>query len=145
MENPCNGRGVCVDGVNNFVCECDSGFTGNECQGNIDDCTGVNCSGHGQCVDGVNSYYCTCDPGYTGEKCEVNINECETMNVTCSGRGLCLDDINSYSCVCDSGLTGMSCNESKLCCKCFSHPRYLEYSKLFSLQVLAVEINLSCS
>ena len=50
MENPCNGRGQCVDGVNDFVCECDFGFTGNECQGSIDDCAGVNCSGHGQCV-----------------------------------------------------------------------------------------------
>ena len=42
-----------MDGVDTFTCSCDLGFTGANCQTNINDCLETNCSRHGQCVDGV--------------------------------------------------------------------------------------------
>ena len=67
----CSGNGRCVDGEDNFTCNCSAGFTGELCQTNIDDCVGVNCSGNGRCVEAVNSITCECSPGYTGMLCDV--------------------------------------------------------------------------
>ena len=106
--------------VLSFRVVCSSGFTGERCEMNIDDCQGMEnpCNGRGQCVDGVNDFVCECDSGFTGRECQENIDDCAGVN--CSGHGQCVDGVNSYSCVCDSGFTGMSCNESELCCICAS-------------------------
>ena len=53
--------------------ECVPGFTGTDCQTNIDDCEDVDCSRNGQCLDGVNSFTCECAPGYTGLLCDTQI------------------------------------------------------------------------
>ena len=37
-----------------------SGFTGENCEVNIDDCVNNVCQNGGTCVDGVNTYTCTC-------------------------------------------------------------------------------------
>lgn len=29
----CSGRGVCIDAVNSYICECASGYIGQDCQG----------------------------------------------------------------------------------------------------------------
>ena len=91
----------------NITVLCVTGFTGPDCQTNIDDCVGVACSGRGQCVDGVDSFNCSCDPGFTGDTCQTNINECEAQN--CSGRGQCVDEVNSFTCECSTGYTGTLC------------------------------------
>ena len=28
----CNGRGSCKDGVNDYLCECDAGYNGKDCE-----------------------------------------------------------------------------------------------------------------
>ena len=43
-----------------------AGFTGQNCEENIDDCPGNNCKNGGACVDGVNTYNCRCPPEWTG-------------------------------------------------------------------------------
>lgn len=43
-----------------------SGFTGKNCDNNIDDCPGHQCQNGGTCVDGVNTYNCQCNPEFTG-------------------------------------------------------------------------------
>lgn len=45
---------------------CHTGFTGQNCEANIDDCPGNNCKNGGACVDGVNTYNCRCPPEWTG-------------------------------------------------------------------------------
>ena len=68
----CGENRHCVDGVDVYVCTCDSGFAGRKCEINIDDCEGVNCSGNrGRCIDGINSFQCECDSGYSGVLCEI--------------------------------------------------------------------------
>lgn len=43
-----------------------AGFTGQNCEENINDCPGNNCKNGGTCVDGVNTYNCQCPPEWTG-------------------------------------------------------------------------------
>lgn len=43
-----------------------AGFTGQNCEENIDDCPGNSCKNGGACVDGVNTYNCRCPPEWTG-------------------------------------------------------------------------------
>ena len=63
----CGRNGECsVDGMDTVHCTCDLGFTGDQCQTNIDDCIGVECSGNGQCVNGVNNFTCQCTAGFSG-------------------------------------------------------------------------------
>ncbi len=105
----CNGRGVCVDSRNNYTCDCDPPYFGQNCeQENF--CFGKNCSERGICQDNGNSYTCSCDPGYTGVECSVDIDECMLMEpVPCSGQGNCSHGIDSFNCSCDPGYTGERC------------------------------------
>ena len=57
----CSNRGQCIDGS----CVCDSGFFGEDCEVNIDECNPDPCV-NGQCFDGLNSYQCVCSSGWTG-------------------------------------------------------------------------------
>ena len=59
--------------------ECDLGFTGANCETNINECIGVNCSGNGQCVDGINSFTCNCNDGYSGSLCAEGITESSNL------------------------------------------------------------------
>ncbi len=70
MDEPCQNGGTCIDGVNSYTCECLSGFEGDDCEINIDDCHAEACQNGGNCVDGVDSYTCECINGYEGENCE---------------------------------------------------------------------------
>ena len=60
-----------MDNINSYSCICDAGFTGKDCEVNIDECTKmtVTCSEHGRCVDGINEYTCVCDSGFSGDDC----------------------------------------------------------------------------
>ena len=71
MPNPCKNGGACTDGLNSYTCECASGFTGDNCETNIDDCVTSPCLNGGECVDGINAFTCECPLGYTGDLCEV--------------------------------------------------------------------------
>lgn len=55
------------------VCLCDgTGYTGDFCETDIDDCVGVTCNGHGTCHDNVNGYFCDCDGLWGGDNCEID-------------------------------------------------------------------------
>lgn len=43
------------------------GFTGTNCEVNIDDCPGHICQNGAICIDGINTYTCQCPPTYTGQ------------------------------------------------------------------------------
>ena len=109
----CGRHGHCVDGVGNYTCICNPGYTGENCDVNINKCQMIsnNCSGRGQCSDGLNAFTCACDVGYTGKHCEIDINECESLNITCGRHGRCVDKVASYTCVCNQGFTGSICSE----------------------------------
>jgi len=70
VGHTCGAHGVCVDGLEDYSCNCQEGFeqsvAGSEkvC-GNIDDCNGVSCGAAGTCVDEVGSFVCECSLGHS--------------------------------------------------------------------------------
>src|SRR5262249_37324395 len=83
------------------TCQCAPGFTGVNCEVNIDDCVGNPCKNGGTCVDGANSFTCVCPPGFTGALCEINIDEC--LGDPCGPNASCVDGVNSFQCSCNAG------------------------------------------
>ncbi len=65
----CMNGGQCVDGVGRYTCSCPPGFTGEHCEGDVNECLSEPChpSGSIDCVPLTNKYQCRCRLGYTGE------------------------------------------------------------------------------
>lgn len=72
-SNPCQHGGVCTDHLNGYVCSCSTGYTGEQCQTNIDDCINHPCLHGGTCIDGINSYSCHCALPYDGDRCQYEL------------------------------------------------------------------------
>ena len=69
----CSNGGECVDQVDSYICLCADGYTGDQCDIDIDDCESnpcINIVTNG-CSDRVNNFTCTCLPGYEGDTCGV--------------------------------------------------------------------------
>ncbi|WAQ94324.1 NOTCH-like protein [Mya arenaria] len=82
-SNPCLNNGTCE--VTNifyvtYVCTCPPGFTGTNCQININECLSNKCAEYATCVDGINNYTCICPPGFTGPYCTIIPKEERLMN-----------------------------------------------------------------
>jgi protein crumbs len=87
---------------------CSPGFTGLNCETNVDDCESQPCLNHGKCLDEVNAYACDCsDTGFEGDHCETNIDDC--LSDPCVNGAQCLDEIKDYKCKCYEGYAGKNC------------------------------------
>jgi len=65
-----------VDGVNEYLCNCDIGYHGDKCEMNIIDCHNRPCKNNGTCIYLVNGFQCNCSFGFTGPNCTVNFDDC---------------------------------------------------------------------
>ncbi|TRY86429.1 hypothetical protein DNTS_004204 [Danionella cerebrum] len=81
-----------------YVCQCQPGYTGENCSVNINECVSDPCQNGGGCQDLVNGYECECPEGFTGVDCEINIDECESS--PCFNGGVCEDGVAEYKCHC---------------------------------------------
>jgi hypothetical protein len=84
--DPC-AHGFCFEDSNTHYCQCEKGWTGANCEQNIDDCQLDSCV-NGTCVDGIDDYSCHCEYGWTGAKCSQSVNDCDLdpcLNGTCLG------------------------------------------------------------
>jgi protein crumbs len=96
-----------------YVCSCMPGYTGINCEVNINECESKPCL-HGECIDGIAEYTCKCNPGYEGVNCEIEINECERYK-PCQ-HGSCIDRINDYDCQCETDWGGKNCSVALIGC-----------------------------
>ena len=81
-----------------------TGYTGDHCEVNINDCLGVQCN-NGTCKDLVGDFHCKCYGGYEGKYCDQEINEC--LSGPCQNGGTCHDLIDDYECRCPRGTSGL--------------------------------------
>ncbi|XP_027707162.1 neurocan core protein [Vombatus ursinus] len=76
-NNPCLHGGTCHANHTSFGCSCDQGFTGENCEIDIDDCLSSPCLNGGTCIDEVNSFICLCLPSYGGSLCDKDTEGCD--------------------------------------------------------------------
>ena len=116
----CRKCGKCSDDSSRpsgYWCDCDTGFTGADCETDIDDCEEVNCN-NGSCVDGINDYTCNCSTNYTGRHCDhpdyCAIHSAEQSHgcidgVCCGNNGTCYNNLTTgrHECNCTPGWISM--------------------------------------
>ncbi|XP_005113452.2 uncharacterized protein LOC101845983 [Aplysia californica] len=80
---PCLNGGMCGAEGESYTCRCAPGYTGPNCETDIDDCRLLPCQNNAVCIDLVNSYFCACADGFTGTTCEIQLEtpECHGLVV----------------------------------------------------------------
>ena len=63
----CHNGGTCNNIDGSYLCTCVLGWTGKNCEENVDDCVRNPCFFGATCHDMVGYYHCECPPGKTGE------------------------------------------------------------------------------
>ncbi|XP_065114614.1 cubilin [Paramisgurnus dabryanus] len=74
-SNPCV-NGQCENTATGYICRCDPGWAGQNCDQNVNECSSNPCQNGGTCVDGINGYTCTCTSQWTGPQCQTPQQEC---------------------------------------------------------------------
>ncbi|XP_064617081.1 protein crumbs-like isoform X2 [Liolophura sinensis] len=113
VSAPCSNGATCEQNVllMNYTCHCTSGFKGDNCEENRNECVEDNpCLNNSTCNDTFGSYNCACAVGFTGKNCGVNIDDC--IDEPCENEGTCIDLVNGFDCNCtDTGYEGATCSE----------------------------------
>jgi len=58
-----------VIGNDGYECVCQSGWTGSNCDIDIDECENDPCLNEGVCIDQIGDFQCQCKSGWTGKTC----------------------------------------------------------------------------
>ncbi|KAJ7323451.1 hypothetical protein OS493_031651 [Desmophyllum pertusum] len=70
-KSPCKNGATCVNLQGSYRCNCKSGYSGNNCQTDINECTSQSpCKNGATCVNKQGGYQCNCKSGYSGNNCE---------------------------------------------------------------------------
>lgn len=76
-NNPCvHGQCVGTTSAPGYICNCNSGWQGVNCDQNINECSSNPCQNGGTCTDGINGFTCTCTAQWTGPLCQTAQQEC---------------------------------------------------------------------
>lgn len=89
-----------------FSCECTSGWTGQNCSEEMNECDSDPCMNRAPCHESTipGQFVCLCPPFYTGKFCHQHYNPCDPLTDPCRNNVTCLTlvDGNHY-CVCREG------------------------------------------
>ena len=101
-----------------YFCRCQPGWTGVDCNVDIDECKSGACSilGTENCVDKQDAYFCQCKSGFEGTNCDIDMDECKT--VECKNDGECeapFEYPGQFVCHCLPGYTGGDVNYFVYC------------------------------
>ncbi|XP_015761109.1 PREDICTED: sushi, von Willebrand factor type A, EGF and pentraxin domain-containing protein 1-like isoform X1 [Acropora digitifera] len=115
----CKALAMCTTNCSHFLkcesrrglyqCNCQAGFTGPDCNINVDECSSSPCV-HGTCEDGINQYDCVCSKGYWGTNCEKKIN----YQGICPALPQPINGVKSCKHFSGKTLCTMTCNEGHL-------------------------------
>lgn len=99
----CSNNGACTGayplnatfGVD-LRCACFSGYSGDTCQADADECASAPCKHGGTCYESSTlasvapgAFFCACTNGWSGVSCETDIDECASS--PCRHGGICID------------------------------------------------------
>ncbi|XP_060568832.1 uncharacterized protein LOC132727392 [Ruditapes philippinarum] len=105
---PCQHGAACSDMFGGYRCSCTTGYTGKNCQTNINSCATNPCINGGTCVDQIIGYECQCTEFYEGTNCASPKAFCNVNS--CSQHGSCTNVPGSgYRCTCNRGYEGTDC------------------------------------
>jgi hypothetical protein len=118
QKSPCLNGGQCVFDTackDNFKCKCPPGFTGLQCQTDVDECLSSPCLNGGRCVDRRNGYECQCRGGFSGKNCQDEARQLKVkacMAFACQNNATCRLGSDGPECLCASGFFGSRCDRS---------------------------------
>nr|XP_022289245.1 sushi, von Willebrand factor type A, EGF and pentraxin domain-containing protein 1-like isoform X2 [Crassostrea virginica] len=132
-NDPCNGH-QCIDKVKGYICQCNNGYHGNNCEIKPDFCKHEPCQNGASCVNtNDGNYTCSCTEGFKGSRCEKKIvnggwsswsqfSECSTScnGGTKSRSRMCnspVPDPEGIPCDMSNAKEHVACNDEK-CPEC---------------------------
>ncbi|XP_056011712.1 protein crumbs-like isoform X4 [Ostrea edulis] len=108
VHSQCKHSSVCQEDYYSYTCQCPSGYGGQWCETNKDDCaTSPTCGQGGKCVDGLDAFTCQCRDGYSGIRCSNYTDPCNPN--LCQNGAECSDGGGTATCNCTSGYIGSTC------------------------------------
>ena len=73
-----------------FLFSSTSGYTGELCEAEINECDSQPCLFNGTCTDLINNFRCACAEGFMGSQCEAVVRSCVLDN-PCGQHAVCVE------------------------------------------------------
>ncbi|XP_078571509.1 uncharacterized protein LOC144859098 [Branchiostoma floridae x Branchiostoma japonicum] len=126
-SNPCHNGGTCENLLDMYNCICGPGWTGDDCETDVNECDTYGGQGpcdyhNGICHNSQGSYGCQCKFGFElkedQHECK-DVDECLDNSGTGPCDHICIDMTGSYRCSCRDGYDlaadGFSCADADDC------------------------------